>query len=326
VTFSAPSPTTTASGIIIIPPGSKLPGLSPAELTLLRRKQKKLIKTASSTLLSLPPGPNLINALNSSLIFAQESAGSAVLIDPAGWVLTCSHCFCDFEYEYQADSKRRWLLSYTGLAVQIECRFWDSKRDLALCKIIAIESDVGKSGDVATFQYVRLASSAPSVKTSIICIGQPGADDLESKVARRTKYNLVEVSEGSFRGLVRDVDPQDNSDIGTMMHDAWTYWGHSGAPLLDAADGTLIGLHSSWDDSTAMRHGIPLVAIQEFLRDHLPSALLPDASDSAIVSVEQLQLEEEGPEHGVPKTKASIKKQNKSDKSSRLSPIVIDDH
>lgn len=244
-------------------------------------------------------------------------------------MLTCSHCFCDFKYEYQADSKRRWLLSYTGLAVQIECRFWDSKRDLALCKIIAIESDVGKSGDVATFHYVRLASSAPRVKSSVICIGQPGADDLESKVARRTKYNLVEVSEGTFRGLVRDVDPQDNSDIGAMMHDAWTYWGHSGVPLLRSEDKALIGLHSSWDDQTAMRHGIPLAAIQEFLQQHLPSALLPDASDSAMLSVGRLQLQEEGPENSDLQSKAiakaPTKKQSKANKSSRRSPIMIDD-
>jgi len=29
-------------------------------------------------------------------------------------------------------------------------------------------------------------------------------------------------------------------------------------------------LHSSWDDKTAMRHGVPWVAIQEFLKKHLP--------------------------------------------------------
>jgi hypothetical protein len=56
------------------------------------------------------------------------------------------------------------------------------------------------------------------------------------------------------------------------MHDAWTYWGHSGAPLVSEKDGTLVGLHSSWDDQTAMRHGIPKVAIWEFLEKNLPSA------------------------------------------------------
>jgi hypothetical protein len=70
--------------------------------------------------------------------------------------------------------------------------------------------------------------------------------------------------------MIPDVDPQDNSEIGTLKHDAWTYWGHSGAPLLRRVDGSLLGLHSSWDDSTAMRHGVPLVAIKSFLSEHLP--------------------------------------------------------
>jgi hypothetical protein len=70
--------------------------------------------------------------------------------------------------------------------------------------------------------------------------------------------------------MIPDIDPQDNSEIGTLKHDAWTYWGHSGAPLLRRVDGSLLGLHSSWDDSTAMRHGVPLAAIKAFLREHLP--------------------------------------------------------
>lgn len=68
--------------------------------------------------------------------------------------------------------------------------------------------------------------------------------------------------------MIRDVDPHANSEIGTMVHDAWTYWGHSGAPLLRVQDGSLVGLHSSWDHETAMRHGVPLVAIRYFLGQH----------------------------------------------------------
>lgn len=51
------------------------------------------------------------------------------------------------------------------------------------------------------------------------------------------------------------------------------FYGLAGAPLLSAADGTLIGLHSSWDDQTAMRHGIPFVAVKEFLQKEVPEAL-----------------------------------------------------
>ncbi|KAJ7657710.1 hypothetical protein DFH06DRAFT_1408684 [Mycena polygramma] len=154
-------------------------------------------------------------ALEASLIFAQHEAGSAVCVDPAGWVLTCAHCFGDTEEEYQESSKRRWLLFYTGLAVQVECRrAWDLTRDLALLKIIVVEC----AGDVVpAFQFITPAVSVPVNGTRIVCIGQPGQDDLESSSARRTKYNLVEVSEGKFRGMVPGADPQDNSEIGTLI-------------------------------------------------------------------------------------------------------------
>ncbi|KAJ6622317.1 trypsin-like cysteine/serine peptidase domain-containing protein [Mycena sp. CBHHK59/15] len=251
---------------IIVPGSSRFPGLKGSELSLLREKQRKLTARASTALASLPnDSQQMRTALEASLIFAQYEAGSAVCVDPAGWVLTCAHCFGDTEEEYRRSPKRRWLLFYTGLAVQVECRAWDLVRDLALLKIIAVES----AGDVPAFQFLLPSTRAPAKGTRIVCIGQPGQDDLESTSARRTKYHLVEVSAGVFRGMVPGADPQDNSEIGTLRHDAWTYWGHSGAPLINVADGTLVGLHSSWDDQTSMRHGVPHAAIQAFLEIHL---------------------------------------------------------
>jgi hypothetical protein len=217
------------------------------------------------------------------LIFTQYEAGTAVCIHAAGWILTCSHCFGEDEEERTTSNKRRWLLYYTGLAVQVECRVWDSKRDLALLKVIAIETKESIAGSIPIFPYIPLSTNEPSYKMPILCFGQPGRDDLESTSARKTKYNLVEVSEGTFRGMVKESDPQDNSEIGTLMHDAWTYWGHSGAPLVSEKDGTLVGMHSSWDDRTAMRHGIPRVAIGEFLKKNLPSALASVASSEGVI-------------------------------------------
>jgi hypothetical protein len=242
-------------------------------LKLLRQKQSRLETSASYTLEALPAGAHIRNALESTLIFAQYEAGTAVCIEATGWILTCSHCFGEDEEERRTSNKRRWLLYYTGLAVQVECRVWDSNRDLALLKVVAIETKDSTAGIIPRFAHIPLCANEPSYKMPILCFGQPGRDDLESTSARKTKYNLVEVSEGTFRGMVKGADPQDNSEIGTLMHDAWTYWGHSGAPLVREADGTLVGLHSSWDDQTAMRHGIPQVAIREFLAKNLPSAL-----------------------------------------------------
>lgn len=271
ITFSAPlSLSKSGKRIRIIPPGSKLPGLKAEELALLREKQARLIAKSASTLQGLPEGAHIRKALESTLIFAQYEAGTAVCIDASGWILTCSHCFGDTEDEYISSNKKAWLLFYTGLAIQVECRFWDSSRDLALLEVIAIETNDSKPGDIPEFKFVALHEAAPTYRMPIFCIGQPGRDDLESTSDRKTKYNLVEVSEGIFKGMVKDVDPQDNHDIGALKHDAWTYWGHSGAPLIAEADGKLIGLHSSWDDETAMRHGIPEVAIRSFLEQSLP--------------------------------------------------------
>ncbi|MCJ1245487.1 hypothetical protein MMC30_002691 [Trapelia coarctata] len=274
------SSSSSSKPIRILAPGSKLPGLTTSELALLRKKQTRLASTASSTLFSLSTPTNLHTALKATLIFAQHEAGTAVCIDPAGWLLTCSHCFGDTEEEYLA-SKHKWLLFYTGLAVQVECRVWDPRRDLALLKIIAVESGTGAEkddGEVPIFKSVALFSREPLPRTPVACIGQPGSDDLESTTKRKTKYNLVEVSYGMFRGMAPGADPQDNSEIGSLMHDAWTYWGHSGAPLVWDGDGTLVALHSSWDEETGMRRGIPLVAIKEFLRENLDAAVAANAS------------------------------------------------
>lgn len=138
--------------IRVLNPGTKLPGLKAAELTLLRQKQSKLAKNASSTLSSYTEKP-IRNALNATLVFAQYEAGTAVCIDPAGWFLTCAHCFGDDEEEYRTVEKRKWLLFYSGLAIQVECRQWDPTRDLALLKILAIESDAGKEGDIPSLHW-----------------------------------------------------------------------------------------------------------------------------------------------------------------------------
>ncbi len=74
-------------------------------------------------------------------------------------------------------------------------------------------------------------------------------------------------------GMIPGADPQKNSEIGTLKHDAWTYWGHSGAPLLLEEDGTLIGLHSSWDDQTTMRRKLSFQSFLVLLR------LLPGSQD-----------------------------------------------
>ncbi|KAL3476561.1 trypsin-like cysteine/serine peptidase domain-containing protein [Aspergillus californicus] len=269
------------TNVKFIPPSklTQLPDLNPEETTLLRKKQHRLrLSTTITRRTATKYGPHISNALSATFIFAQHEAGTAVCVDPQGWILTCAHCFGESEEEWQSN-RRKWLLGYTGLAVQVECRVWDCTRDLALAKVSAVEGLTAPG-----FPSVVLPLSPPTAsdyaRTPVICIGQPGADDLESSKPKSTDYDLVEISEGRLRGLVPGANPQDNSEIGTLKHDAWTYWGHSGAPLVSRETGVLLGLHSSWDDETAMRHGVPVVAIQEFLAIHLPQKDRVDGTSS----------------------------------------------
>lgn len=272
------SSTTNVPLILHAPSRSSLPGITSADIRTLRTKQRRLQYSATLTAETTRAlGTKAIHGLSSTWIFAQHEAGTAVCVDERGWFLTCAHCFGETASEWRAN-RRKWLLSYTGMAVQAECRVWDARRDLALAEVVCIEIPepemLGVSSNSSLlsrpeFAFVPLSASG-SATAPIICIGQPGADDLESEAPRKTAYDLIEVSRGRLCGMIPDVDPQDNSEIGALKHDAWTYWGHSGAPLLRRVDGTLLGLHSSWDDATGMRHGVPLVAIQAFLSEHLP--------------------------------------------------------
>lgn len=75
--------------------------------------------------------------------------------------LTCSHCFGDDEELYHTAKKRRWVLFYIDQAVQIERPQWDPVRNLALLKIIAIESNAGRDEKSPTFSLVSLSLRAP---------------------------------------------------------------------------------------------------------------------------------------------------------------------
>ncbi|KAJ5761670.1 hypothetical protein N7533_003709 [Penicillium manginii] len=77
--------------------------------------------------------PQAERALQSTLIFGQAETSTAVCIDARGWILKCAQYFCETRQEWQKH-RRKWLLYYTELSVQAECRVWDPRRDLALAK------------------------------------------------------------------------------------------------------------------------------------------------------------------------------------------------
>jgi S1-C subfamily serine protease len=256
-------------------------GLSRKELTTLRLKRRKLSATSSqiTTFIadlaykSTPASAALTAAARATLVFAQHEAGTAVCIDPSGLILTCAHCVAETAEEYAA-GKPQWLIFSSGQVVQAKCVAWDSRRDLALLRITAAEQTPESLSSTMTFPSATIAHQPPLAPrkkkhaTPLLCIGHPGSEDLEAPettIVAATNYDVLHVSYGHFRGLAADQDVQDNSEIGALQHDCWTYWGHSGAPLVDAGSGEVIGLHSSWDDETGMRRGVAWEALRAFL-------------------------------------------------------------
>lgn len=283
-------------------PNSLLREITPDARKVLTLKKSRLqeLSAATSSISSKCPNnfsldhplaktPPISNVVAATLIFPGEDAGTAVCISSTGLILTCSHCVADSKAKFKSSIRQeRWLLFASGRVMRARFVAWDGRRDLGLLQITATQdaSDQHSSSDatsanLANFPFINVAKEQPKV-ARLICVGQPGSEDLEASTAGiATGYDVIHVSTGKFHGIAESQDPEDNSEIGALMHDCWTYWGHSGAPLVDRKTVELIGLHSSWDDETGMRRGVPLVAIRSFLKEHAPEVLECDSKHTS---------------------------------------------
>ncbi|KAF5688209.1 dimethylaniline monooxygenase [Fusarium denticulatum] len=215
-------------------------------------------RDAFKTFISIPKG---YHTLLATFIFAQSEAGTAVCISPDGVLLTCAHCVAEEPSELTAKSSYVLLASF-GEVITAKMVAWDPIRDLALLQVDRAELRH------RPFPFARIATSPPKFNTELLCIGHPGSEDLEAEHSGvKTNYDTLVLTAGTFRGLDKNQDPQDNSDIGALKHSCWTYWGHSGAGLFDRKMGALVGVHSSWDDKTGMRRGVPLEAVVAFVKE-----------------------------------------------------------
>ncbi|KAK1072662.1 hypothetical protein LTR12_009452 [Friedmanniomyces endolithicus] len=215
----------------------------------------------------------LANAASSTLVFAQQEAGTAVCVSSSGLLLTCSHCVAESEDVLDL-AENQWLLFADGRVVKATCVGYDGKRDLALLQVTAAQSPrqldptTANETEMSAFPPIALAETPPRRNTSLFCIGHPGSEDFEVDTPGvATGYDVLHISEGRYRGLAVGQDVHDNSEIGALKHDCWTYWGHNGAPLIND-QGLLVGLHSSWDDSTGMRRGVGWEAVKAFMDEH----------------------------------------------------------
>lgn len=222
----------------------------PKQHTLTREYKKKETESMS-------------RGYQATVIFGQYECGTGICVDPNGSILTCAHCLGD----YPATEIQKYVIFPSGLIVLTKCVRVDIKADIALLDVVSYYDDETRMMRRAKlsrpFPFVDIGDSLTLGET-LVCFGQPGRDDLESAVKRKTGYDIFMRSRGVYEGSL-EGDLHDNNEIGKLQHNCWTYWGHSGAPLLNK-DCKVIGLHSSWDDEEGTRHGIHLTAIDRFLK------------------------------------------------------------
>lgn len=224
----------------------------------------------------------LIAGFQATVLFAQYECGSGICIhnsrsDDSSCadkkiILTCAHCLGD----HPKKGTKKVLVFTDGTIVMTNSVRVDIQADIALMQIVGFYNYETASmeydqANVSLLIEASLTSVSVSTTNKILkmeklfCVGQPGRDDLESKSARKTNYDVVSTSTGCYEKCLPG-DVNDNSEIGKLQHDCWTYWGHSGAALLNSKC-EVLGLHSSWDDELGTRHGVHLNAIQNFLRN-----------------------------------------------------------
>jgi len=232
-----------------------------------------------------PPAPLGAAAVSAVLHFMSPTAGTAVMLSPS-LALTCAHCVSaegdDEEEEDDDDDEEeeeeeeeageegggapaparvgrlKLLIAFTGAVLAARCVAVDERRDVALLRVEA----AGGGPLPALFPRV-LPLGAPSPwGARVLCTGNPSEFDGESAARKRIRFlpPVFHTSAGRLLGATE----RRKRGLGGARHSCWTYWGHSGAPLL-TAEGVIAGLHSSWDDSAGSRHAVRGEVVAEFV-------------------------------------------------------------
>jgi S1-C subfamily serine protease len=171
------------------------------------------------------------------------AGSSGVNLTPDGRILTAGHVARDFQGPL--------VVTFPdGRAFAADWTAVDFRWDLALCRVSGGQD----------LPFAALAEEPPLPGIVVVCIGQPGTMSPEGDA---TGHEPFSVSMGEIRDI--DDDPLGHQLLGRTQHDAWTYWGHSGAPLFND-EGRIVAMHNSWDPRNSMRHAVSYQAIREFLR------------------------------------------------------------
>ncbi len=203
----------------------------------------------------------------SCLCRVSDEFGTAVCISEKGYILTCSHAAPPFEDD---NNKESLYIFQNGEIVKALTLEKDDQLDLALLKIIEIYEN-GKFTKIENFPQkkfnyskIKISSLNEKIGENVFCIGNPCFTmyDDDGKL-ENNKYKPFWISFGKIKGYIKDGIYCKN-DLGPLIHSCWTYWGHSGAPIFNT-NGKIVGMHNSWNEKNANRHGNSLLGIIKFI-------------------------------------------------------------
>lgn len=229
-----------------------------------------------------------VHAWEAMVHLVQPESGSAVRITPSH-VLTCAHCITheddphsdeDEEESDTGDASSaasappriglyKLLLFPNGLSAVGRCTAHDPEKDLALLTLCT-----SLPASMATAIAPVAATGTLSYPCPVVCVGNPHDFDLESPEDNTGTAPALAFEPPIFHTSVGAVQGKTNAaradalGLGGIKHNAWTYWGHSGAPLLNK-HGHVVALHNTWDGDKGTRHGVGLQEIHGFLAGKL---------------------------------------------------------
>ena len=172
--------------------------------------------------------------------------GSGACVSAEGLILTAGHV------APTVGALRRVSFA-SGATFNAKCVKTAALYDLALLQV-----EDGKAARAAcrSLPALKVAEQPAKVKAKLVCVGQPGV---------RAKQRL-EANVGKCTAQSKDPLSEQLED-GGMAHNCPVYAGSSGSPLLLAASGELVGVHTGFDLNKFEAQAVTLQAVREFLAD-----------------------------------------------------------
>ena len=206
--------------------------------------------------------------IGSCLCQISDFFGSAVCINEKGYILTCAHAAPPYEGENENNIDSFYIFP-SGEIIKALTVDKDEKLDLALLKITEIykNNELIKIKQTKKFPYCEIKKPENGENETkgknVICIGNPCFTMNDDGNYKLNEYKPFWISFGKIKGYMKE-QIYCTKDLGPLIHNCWTYWGHSGAPIFNF-DGELVGMHNSWNEKNGDRHGNSLLGINKFL-------------------------------------------------------------